>query len=164
MQRVLRLTLVVLLSSFTACHMGPTTTSRTSEASAQSTGEKTPQQLFSDKLEGHYEGIKLDFFQDYGGSNPVAIDFEPSGTCLYSEPSWPPKRPCHWERSTDRITVRVTEGETLPFRLADDKLAYLKRDGSGGGVCIQLVKNRAVSDTGADLCQGVMMGLPLPPR
>jgi len=58
----------------------------------------------------------------------------------------------------------VTEGETLPFQRADDKLTYLKRDGIGGGVCIQLVKNRAVSDTGAGLCQGVMMGLPPPPR
>jgi hypothetical protein len=82
MQRVLRLTLVVLLSSLTACHTGPTTTSRTSEASAQSTREKTPQQVLSNKLEGHYEGTKLDFHQDYGSSYPVAIGIEPTGTCL----------------------------------------------------------------------------------
>ncbi len=163
MQRVLRLILVVLLSSLIACHTGPMTTSRTSEASAQNAGEKTPQQLLSNKLEGHYEGTKLDFHQDYGSSNPVAIDFESTGTCLYSDPIWT-KRPCHWERSTDRITVRVTEGETLPFQRADDKLTYLKRDGIGGGVCIQLAKYRAVSDTGAGLCQGAMMGEPPPPR
>jgi hypothetical protein len=163
MQRVLRLILVVLLSSLTACHFEPTTTSRTSEAYAQSTGEKPPQQVFSNKVEGHYEGTKLNFHQDYGHSYPVAIDLEATGTCLYSDPFWA-KRPCLWERSTDRITVRVTEGETLPFRLADDKLTYLMRDGAGGGVCIELSKNKAVSDNWADACKGAMMGLPLPPR
>ena len=162
MQRVLRLILVVLLSPLTACNTWPTTTSRISEASAQSTREKTPHQLLSNKLEGHYEGIKLDFHQDSGSSNPVAIDVEPTGTCLYSDPI-STKRPCHWERSTDRITVRMTQGETLPFQWTDDKLAYLKRDGIGGGVCIQLTKDRAVWDTGDGLCQGGMMGLP-PPR
>lgn len=137
MQRVLRPVLVVLLSSVIGCHNGP--------------------------IEGHYEGIKLDFFQDSGMSIPVAIDFEPTGTCLFSDPFWP-KRPCHWERSTDRITVSVTEGETLPFqRAADDKLTYFKSDGFGGGVCIQLVKDRPVSDTEAGLCQGAITGLP-PPR
>ena len=163
MQRVLRLILVVLLGSLTACRIAPTTTSQTSEVSARNTGEKTPQKSLSNKPEGHYQGIKLDFHQDSGASNPVAIDVEPTGTCLYSDPIWS-KRPCHWEWSTDRITVRVTEGETLPFQTAGDKLSYLKRYGIGGGVCIQLAKNRAASDIGADLCQGVMMGLPLPPR
>ena len=162
MQRVLRLTPVLLLTSLSACHIEPTTISQASQASPQNTGED-PQQLLSNNLEGHYEGIKLAFQQDYGSSNPVAIDVEPTGTCLYSDPI-STKRPCHWERSTDRITVHVTEGETLPFRWANDKLSYLKRDGNGGGVCIQLVKNRAVSDTRAYLCQGAMMGLPPPPR
>jgi hypothetical protein len=163
MQRVLRLILVVLLSSLTACHIEPITTSRTSEASAQSTAEKKPQELSSNKLEGHYEGTVLNFHQDYGGSHSVAIDFEATGTCLYSDPIGN-KQPCHWERSTDRITVRVTDGETLPFHLADDNLTYLKRDGAGGGVCIQLAKNRAVSDPEAGFCQGAMLGLPPPPR
>ena len=163
MQRVLRLILVVLLSSLTACQTGLTPTYRTTEASAQSTGEKTPQQSLSNNLEGHYEGIKLDFFQDTGLSIPVVIDFEPTGTCRYSYPSGD-KQPCHWERSTDRITVRVTDGDTLPFKRADDKLTYFKSDGFGGGVCIQLVKDRAVSDTGDDLCQGAMTGMPPPPR
>jgi len=141
LQRVLRLILVVLLSTLTACRIEPTTT----------------------KLEGHYEGIKLDFFQDTGSSYPVTIDIEPTGTCLYSNPFWA-KQPCHWERSADRITVRLTEGETLPFRWADGKLKYLKSDGAGGGVCIQLVKDRAVSDTWDDLCHRAMTGLPLPPK
>lgn len=159
--RLLAFFVFLLLSSLTAC-LRPISTSRISESSAQSTGEKTPQQ-FSNKLEGHYEGTVLNFHQDYGNSNPVAIDFEATGKCLYSDPFWP-NRPCLWDRSTDRITVRVTEGETLRFQLADDKLTYLKRDGAGGGVCIQLAKNRAVSDPEAGFCRGAMMGLPLPPR
>lgn len=162
MQRVARLILVVLLSSSTACNTWPTTTSRISEASAQSRREKTPPQVLSNKLEGHYEGIKLDFHQDFGSSDPVAIDVEPKGTCLYRDPI-STKRPCNWERSTDSITVRVTKGETLPFQWADDRLTYLKRDGIGGGVCIQLTKDKAVWDTGDGLCQRVMMGMP-PPR
>ena len=113
MQRVLHLPLVVLLSSLTACHAGPIQTSRTSEASSR-TGGKTPQQLLSSKLEGHYEGTKLNFRQDSGASNPVAIDFEPTGTCQYSDPIWT-KRPCRWDRSTDRITVRVTEARPCHF-------------------------------------------------
>jgi hypothetical protein len=171
MQRVLRLIFVVLLSSLTACHTGLTPTSRASEASAQSTGEKTSQPLLSNKLEGHYEGIELDFHQDYGGSHAVTIDIEPTGTCLYSDVV-AIKPLCHWERSTDGIIVHLTEGEmtapvqrgTQPFQWADDKLSYLTRDGDGGGVCIQLVKNMAVSDIRDSLCQGVMMGLPLPPK
>jgi hypothetical protein len=162
MQRVLRLILAVPLGSLTACHIGPVTTSRTSEAPTQSTRGKTSPQLPSNKLEGHYEGIKLEFYQDSGSSNPVAIDIEPTGACQYSDPIWF-KRPCRWERSTNRITVSVTQGGTVAFQMADDKLTYLTRDGAGGGVCIQLVKGKAVSDTGADLCRGVMMGLPLPP-
>ncbi len=163
MQRVLRLIPVLLLSSLIACHTKPITISRTSQAFPQNTGETKTQQLLSNRLEGHFEGIKLDFHQDYGSSNPVSIDVEPTGACLYSDPIGT-KRPCHWERSNDRITVRVTEGETLPFQQADDKLTYLKRDGIGGGVCIQLAKNGTASDTRTGLCQGAMMGLPQPAR
>lgn len=147
MQRVLRLILLFLLSSLTACHTEPT--SRISEAFAQT------------KLEGRYKGTKVAFHQDVESSSPVAIDFEPTRKCRYRDPSWP--APCLWERSTDGITIRVTEGEALLFKLADDKLSYLKRDGFGGGVCIQLVKNGAVSDSAAGLCQGLTKGLPLPP-
>jgi hypothetical protein len=171
MQRVLRLLLVVLLGSLTACHTGPTTTSRTPEASAQSTGKKTPPQVLSNKLEGHYEGIELDYHQDYGGSHAVTMDIEPTGTCLYSD-TVAIKPLCHWERSTDRITIYVSEGDMtrpiqrgmLLFQRKDDKLSHLTHDGIGGGVCIQLVKNRAVADIRDSLCQGVMMGLPLPPK
>ena len=163
MQRVLRLILVVLLSSLTACQIRPTRISRTAEASAQNTGEKTPQQLLSNEPVGHYGGTEFYFHQDVSTSHSVAIDFEPTGTCLYTYPGGY-KQPCLWDRSTDRITVRVTDGDTLPLRLADDELTYLKRDGAGGGVCIKLAKNRAVSDPEAGFCQGAMGGLPLPPK
>lgn len=157
MRGILRLTLVVLLGSLTACHTG------SSEGSAQSKGQTTAQQSLSTKLEGHYEGTKLDFHQDAGSGGPAAIDLEPMGTCLYSD-QYRGKRPCHWERSTGGITVHVTECETLPFQWANGKLSHLERDGIGGGVCIELVKDTAVSDAGAGLCSGVMMGLPPPPR
>jgi len=76
MQRVLRLILVVLLSSLTACQIRPTRISRTAEASAQSTGEKTPQQLLSNEPVGHYGGTEFYFHQDVSTSHSVAIDFE----------------------------------------------------------------------------------------
>jgi hypothetical protein len=163
MQRVLRLILVVLLSSLTACQIRPTRISRTAEASAQSTGEKTLQQFTLKRTCGALWGHRIYFHQDVSTSHSVATDFEPTGTCLYTYPGGY-KQPCLWDRSTDRITVRVTDGDTLPLRLADDELTYLKRDGAGGGVCIKLAKNRAVSDPDAGFCQGAMGGLPLPPK
>lgn len=144
MRGILRLTLVVLLGSLIACH--------------------------STKLEGHYEGTRLDFDQDEGAGGPAAIDLEPTGSCLYSDHSRGKysdhsrgKRPCHWERSTGGITVHLTDGESLPFQWAGGKLSHLERDGTGGGVCIELVKDAAVWGAEAGLCRGVMMGLPPPP-
>ena len=144
MRGILRLTLVVLLGSLIACH--------------------------STKLEGHYEGTRLDFDQDEGAGGPAAIDLEPTGSCLYSDHSRGKysdhsrgKRPCHWERSTGGITVHLTDGESLPFQWAGGKLSHLERDGTGGGICIELVKDAAVRGAEAGICRGVMMGPPLHP-
>jgi len=95
----------------------------------------------------------------------VAIDLELQGTCLYNDPTVGGKLPCHWERSADGIVVSVTINPfintpsvwTLHLRWADDKFSYVGRDGIGGGVCIQLAKDKAVAD-----CHGMMMGMPPP--
>ena len=160
MQRVLRLILVVLLSSLTACQIRPTRISRTAEASAQSTGEKTLQQFTLKRTCGALWGHRILLPP---GRLDQPFSCNRLRTCLYTYPGGY-KQPCLWDRSTDRITVRVTDGDTLPLRLADDELTYLKRDGAGGGVCIKLAKNRAVSDPEAGFCQGAMGGLPLPPK
>lgn len=169
MQNILTVPLVLLVS-LTVFPSLAGANLLTACAFAQSTEKAAPQPSLSTRIEGHYEGKKLDFMQDFGSSVPVAIDFARTGTCLYSQmfaqdrkPIWMKLR-CHWERSADAVTVRVTQGETVRFHWTGDTLIYLKRDSIGGGVCIQLAKNKAASDPGADPCQAAMIGMPGPPR